>query len=148
MVSVRSYDHHVITLRCSCIIDRPTSRHVYLSLTSRIISARQLFLRPIPALSQHPHPVNRSTTTYENRRFRQQLHSVAARRIRRFVIGLYLIVHDFTFWQGMTRRRIRKGSPQGTCKMRVGQVFSAIFDQYVAIMSKTVHFRNKVIIGR
>jgi len=46
--------------------------------------------------------------------------------------------------------KFARGHPKGTCKMRVGWVFSAIFDQYRVCrhISKTVHFRHKVTMGR
>ena len=47
----------------------------------------------------------------------------------------------------VTRRKIRKGSPPKWCQMRGVWVFSTIFNQYVVI-SKTVHFRHKVTMGR
>jgi len=53
--------------------------------------------------------------------------------------------HDSSFWEGMTRRKIRKGSPQRNVWNEGGFVFSAIFDQYVVISRKKCILDTKLL---
>ena len=50
-----------------------------------------------------------------------------------------------SFWRGMIHRKIRKGHLKGTCQMRVGWFFSAIFDQYVVISRKRCILDTKLL---
>jgi len=50
-----------------------------------------------------------------------------------------------SFWQGMSRRKIRKGSPQRNVPNEGGLVFFGDFRPLCRNISKTVHFRHKVI---
>ena len=53
--------------------------------------------------------------------------------------------HHSSFWVGMTRRKIRKGSPQKRCQMRRVWVFSTIFNQYVVISRKRCILDTKLL---
>ena len=56
--------------------------------------------------------------------------------------------HDSSFWKGTTRRKIRKGSPQKKVPNEGGLGFFDDFQPICRHISKTVHFRHKVTIGR
>jgi len=53
-------------------------------------------------------------------------------------------LHDSSFWQGMSSRKIRKGSPQRNVPNEGGLDFRPICRHIL----KTVHFTRKVTMGR
>jgi len=53
--------------------------------------------------------------------------------------------HDSSFWQGMSRRKIRKESPQRNLPNEGGLGFSAIFDQCVVISRKRCILDTKLL---
>ena len=56
--------------------------------------------------------------------------------------------HDSSFWEGMTRRKIRMGSPPKMVPNEGGLGFFDNFQPICRHISKTVHFRHKVTMGR
>jgi len=50
-----------------------------------------------------------------------------------------------SFWQGMSRRKIRKGSPQRNVPNEGGVGFSVIFDQNVIISRKRCILDTKLL---
>jgi len=59
----------------------------------------------------------------------------------------HLILHS-SFWRGMIHRKIRKGSPQRNVPNEGGLGFFCDFRPICRHISKTVHFRYKVTMGR
>jgi len=53
-----------------------------------------------------------------------------------------------SFWQDMTHRKIRKGSPQRNVPNEGGFGFFGDFRPICRHISRTVHFRHKVTMGR
>jgi len=53
--------------------------------------------------------------------------------------------HDSSFWQGMSRRKIRKGSFQRNVPNESGVCFSAIFEQHVVISRKRCILDTKLL---